>query len=432
MLVTMDAKQGNLHDYLTTHDKEQLDDWTFNGVDTKYMTHGLHPYPARMIPQIARRLVTIYARGKEPVWDPFCGSGSTLVEAMIMGRNSIGTDLNPFATFLSKVKTTPLDIAKLRKVSDNVLKATRERLQKATKDAEIPVMHNPTYYFKEDVILDLAEIKDEVFAVSDGDIRDFLRLCLASTARDVSNLKKNEFKIVHMGQAKVEDFKPDVQVTFGNHVERCIRLMESFVRKLEGENPSAEIYTIDNRELALEENSIDVVVTSPPYGDHSTTVAYGQFSRYPGIWAGIEEDKLKSVDRIGLGGRSHSNYSSEILNSTLLDTTYQKILKNSEKRAKQFFNFFLDLNGSLLAMYHALKNGSHACIVVGNRLMSRIRIPTDAIIVELGQNIGFAHITTIGRDIPTKRMPWQNAPENVEGYSADTMHNEHIIILQKR
>lgn len=67
-----------------------VDDWTFKNADTQYLTHGLHPYPARMIPQIASRLISDYSEKKDWVLDPFCGSGTVLVEPMLKNRNSIG------------------------------------------------------------------------------------------------------------------------------------------------------------------------------------------------------------------------------------------------------------------------------------------------------------------------------------------------------
>ena len=82
-------------------------------------------------------------------------------------------------------------------------------------------------------------------------------------------------------------------------------------------------------------------------------------------------------------------------------------------------------------MHQKLKVDGKACIVIGNRLMSRVRIPTDGITIELGSAIGLEFEHNIPRNIPTKRMPWQTAPENIEGLKADTMHNEHIVILRK-
>ena len=420
---------------LTEHDPDMDDDveedWTFNGADTKYMTHGLHPYPARMIPQVARRLIDRYSEPGDTVWDPFCGSGSTLVESMLLGRKSIGTDLNPFAVFLSKVKTTPIDIDLLRKTRDKILPRLRKLKSSLDEKLEIPKMHNPDLWFKQYVQQDLAVVKTVVDDIKKAEVRDFFRLCLASTARDTSNLKKSEFKIVRMKEKEQEKFNPDVFQVFRDNIERCIPLMHSLLNALPDAYSQPEIIYIDNREVAFDENSVDLIVTSPPYGDHGTTVAYGQFSRYPAHWIDLDYEEVRSVDRRGLGGRTPHNYKKGLLASKTLDETYQKVHSNSEKRAKDFFNFFFDYNQSIESMYKHLKSGGYACIVIGNRLMARVRIPTARITAELGQVFGFDHIVSIPRDIPTKRMPWQTAPENIEGNKADTMHNELIVIMRK-
>ena len=69
--------------------------------------------------------------------------------------------------------------------------------------------------------------------------------------------------------------------------------------------------------------------------------------------------------------------------------------------------------------------------MIGNRSMARVRIPTNLILIELSEGLGFKHLDTIHRTIPRKRMPWQNAPENIEGDTNDTMHSENIVILEK-
>ena len=90
----------------------KIDDrWTFRDSDTKEYTHSYHAYPAMMIPQIARTLIEEYSPKGElkTIFDPYMGSGTTLVEASIKGINSIGTDLNPLARMMSEVKTTHYD-----------------------------------------------------------------------------------------------------------------------------------------------------------------------------------------------------------------------------------------------------------------------------------------------------------------------------------
>ena len=92
-------EQSRLSEFDSENSEKVVEDWTFAKEDTKYMTHGLHAYPARMIPQIAQRLIHRYSEAGNTVWDPFCGSGSSLVESMLADRESVGTDLNPFAIF---------------------------------------------------------------------------------------------------------------------------------------------------------------------------------------------------------------------------------------------------------------------------------------------------------------------------------------------
>lgn len=407
------------------------DDWTYEGADTNYMTHGLHPYPARMIPQVAGRLIREQCDIGDLVWDPFCGSGTVLVESMLRGRESVGTDLNPFAIFLSKVKTTPIEKDTLGKTCQRVIESVNEVRESGKADADIPDMLNIDYWFKPYVKQHLAEIRQIVFSIEDSDVRDFFRICMASTVRDVSNLKKREFKIVRMKTPELAKFKPDVYGTFIGHVNRCRPLMESFADTLPETIFIPEVHDIDNRKAPIDEESIDLIVTSPPYGDHSTTVAYGQFSRYPGLWIGLQEERMMTVDRRGLGG-SRSRVEIEFtLESDTLTQTFEKVKARSKKRSEDLYRFYIELNGSLESMFEKLRSGAKACIVVGNRSMSRVRIPTHLIIPELSKSIGFVHDNTIPRDIPTKRMPWQNAPENVEGSKADTMHNENIVFLSK-
>ena len=90
----------HVHDDSTIHDE----DWDFSGENTQYLLHRLHSYPARFIPQIPKRAITRWSKPGDLVLDPFCGSGTTLLECSLAGRNSIGIDNNPVATLISRAK----------------------------------------------------------------------------------------------------------------------------------------------------------------------------------------------------------------------------------------------------------------------------------------------------------------------------------------
>jgi len=77
------------------------------------------------------------------------------------------------------------------------------------------------------------------------------------------------------------------------------------------------------------------------------------------------------------------------------------------------------------------KPNKYFCLVIGNRLVKQVRIPTDFIIAELGENVGFTCEDIIVRNIPGKRMPTKTSPTNIAGELEDTMTRESIVILRK-
>ena len=87
-------------------------DWSFSDKtikDTAYITHGIYTYPAKFVPQLASRLIQEHSRERDIIVDPFMGSGTTILEAIIHHRIGIGTDINEVALLVAKVKTTPID-----------------------------------------------------------------------------------------------------------------------------------------------------------------------------------------------------------------------------------------------------------------------------------------------------------------------------------
>src|SRR5438477_3748060 len=84
-------------------------DWDFRDAKTSYLTHGLHPYPAKFIPQIPNALIQEFSSVGDTVGDIFCGSGTTLVEGLLLKRNVVGIDANPHACLISAAKTTRLE-----------------------------------------------------------------------------------------------------------------------------------------------------------------------------------------------------------------------------------------------------------------------------------------------------------------------------------
>ena len=97
-------------------------DWELEKADT-----GYHPYSSKYIPQIPNRLISTLSERNDIILDPFVGSGTTLVESKVLGRNAIGVDVNPLACLISRVKTTVLSKTTVREI-ENFLTSLQDNI----------------------------------------------------------------------------------------------------------------------------------------------------------------------------------------------------------------------------------------------------------------------------------------------------------------
>lgn len=403
--------------------------WDYKGAHTKTYTHGIHTYPAMFIPQVARRLLETYSKQGETICDIFCGSGTALVESKLSKRNAYGIDLNPLAIFLAKTKTTLIDPAKLTK---EYFKLTESIEKKKNEEVIKPNFNNLDFWFKENVITQLAKIKAAILGIKETNVKNYFMVSFSETVRSSSNTKSGEFKLVRMKKEKLYNHNPDVLSIFKRRVEASINGMADFYKDADKNTWTKIIYGDSSKNNEIKENSIDCIITSPPYGDSRTTVAYGQFSRLSAQWIDIFEDpnKASGVDNELLGGRP-SKTLEHSLNSVYLQDSLDKIAKKDIKRAKDVLSFYEGLNLCLERAYKILKHKKYFCLVIGNRLVKQVRIPTDFIIAELGEKIGFTCEDIFVRNIPGKRMPMKNSPTNITGALEETMNKESIVILRK-
>ena len=420
-------------------------EWTFLEVSTRKYTHAMHLYPARMHPEIAKKVITKYAKSKaDVVFDPFMGSGGVLLESILHGNNAIGFDINPFAVLLSKVKTTLIK-KNLKKELDTILKkSARDYLNKRTYSDCIPTGYNLDVWFKPDVLETLAVLKHNIYKINNSDVIDFFKICFSLTVRKSSYQRNSAWKIHRLPESKRVKFNPHPVDIFTNISKNNIERMDDFVAA----KPPGTAYPIqgDSRYMSssfkkisniLNDGKVNLVITSPPYGDHKTTVAYGQFSRHSGHWLDLPDEQVTQVDRIGLGGKTYNDM--DDLGSNTLNQTMDKIHKNDIKltigktpsRTKEVYAFFLDLDSCMDQVSQNVVSGkSYACFVVANRTVRRVVVPTDRILIELGKKYGFFTKFIMQRNIPNKAMPSRNAPENIANETGNTMTRETVIIMR--
>ena len=235
----------------------------------------------------------------------------------------------------------------------------------------------------------------------------------------------------------MDQFEPDVIKTFTTILNRNIEKMNLFDKVCANVGVDSSISIFQNNAATLEDvpnNSVDLVITSPPYGDSRTTVAYGEYSRLSLQWLDLfelSEKEIMRIDKTLMGGNKFKNGFEYTIPSTTLRTSLERIKNVDLERAGDVYSFYLDLNNSIAAISNKTKSGGYQFWVVGNRTVKGELLLTDRIISEIAAHYRLQHIHTIDRNIINKVMPSLNSPTNKSGVKSSTMSNEHIIILRK-
>lgn len=410
--------------------ERQIDNsWDFRDANTKEYTHCYHTYPAMMIPQVARTLIEKFRpEGKcNLLFDPYCGSGTSLVEASLQGIASLGTDLNPLARLMSRVKTRHYDVSRIKEVFSSIQSSLIFYDASNVVDRNFDRISNSAYWYSEDSLLRLSYLSQLIRPFSD--VADFFNVALSEVVREVSFTRNGEFKRFRMQEEKIQTFHPDVFRLFEEKVVRNLKGLVAYNELLN--TASAQVCDFNTTEGVplhlLNRESVDMVVTSPPYGDSKTTVAYGQFSRWANEWFGFEH--AQNLDNLLMGGKKCSV---EEFSTTSILHELNQIRSLDEKRYFEVVSFLNDYWKSIQNVASVVRKGGVVCYVVGNRTVKGIQISLDYFTAEMFEKMGLVHEVTIVREIPNKRMPSKTSPTNKTGLKVNTMSNEYMVIMHKK
>ena len=399
------------------------DELSFAGEHLKRGRHKIHPYPAMLHPLLVDSLLERYAKKDDVVFDPFCGSGVTLLQSSIKTNRSFGFDINPLALLIAKAKTQQYNIKKLTKEFLNL----RGKIQKNT-EVSIPNIKNIDYWYTKDAIQDLGKIR-YVLKNSNYQYKCFFITTFAFICRHQSLTRKGEFKRHRIKKEKIALVDNQILARFFEHTEKMIKEFEasSIPRR-----PSKPI--LANSETDIHKDiKYDLVITSPPYGDSRTTVAYGEYSSFGSGWT----DDLHmfgsvnyKVDKEGLGKARPINQ--ELYQHKILVAILAKIQAEDKKRAIDVLHFFNGYYNAIRNIGRNLNRTGSVCFVVGNRNVKGHQIPMDQITASFFEGIGLSFESIFVRDIHNKVMPSLNSPSNKVGEKASTMANEYIVVFHKQ
>lgn len=419
--------------------------------EIRYLTHSFHEYKGRFYPQLAKAFMNYAGIKKgDTVLDPFCGSGTTLVESFLFGANAVGVDINPIAFLLAKAKVKSIllkqkDFSQIRKAFENLnedsgWKKIRIEDYKSTLDTQY-LQH----WFPENNLKKVILIQEIIQTLSNETSQLFSKVVLSNLLRDFSFQDPTQLRIRRRADIPkenlIETFKKTLEEQIKN-LERFL-LLNRFDLQSNVQNYLGDIRTL-MKSANLKKSSVDVVITSPPY---ATALPYVDTDRLSLFAFGYtDKDSFRKLETTLIGNREITkskrvildkelelNFEESVLPKEIVSMLKKIYLLNKssdvgfrrKNTAALLYKYFLDMHQGINQVSQVLKKNKFAFFVVGNNRTTAgnemIDIPTDDFIGLIAKQNNFKLVEKICMKVPQSYMI----------HSKNSINTESILVLQR-
>ena len=271
-----------------------------DGAGAHDLTHGFHSYAARMHPRLARELIAAFAQAGQVVVDPFCGSGTVLIEALVAGCRPIGVDVNPFALRIAALQSELRrrdERARFAATAQAVVEASLERVQTRTRP-HTPISRHEQQHYQPHVLLELAGLFEEIQRVAVEADRRALEMVFSALLVKFSRQRADtsEYQVdKRIRKGLVSEF-------FARKASELVLRWEALAESAPPDAAAVHLYDGDARrlpELLPQRTAADLVLCSPPYGG---TYDYAQQHARRNAWFGIDPRRWEASE---IGARRH-------------------------------------------------------------------------------------------------------------------------------
>lgn len=418
--------------------------------EIRYLTHSFHEYKGRFYPQLAKAFMNYAGIKKgDTILDPFCGSGTTLVESILFNANAVGVDINPIAHLMAKAKIKSLLL------KQNDLQSIKISFEKIKEDSGWKKININNYrnvldieylqkWFPEKSLKKVFAIQEIIQSLKNETKQLFSKVILSNLLRDFSYQDPSQLRI-----RRRHDTPPENLIaTFKKNIVEQIDNLERF-QSLNRFELTSDVrnYLGDSRTLMrsanLKANSVDVVITSPPY---ATALPYVDTDRLS-LFAFGFTDRLsfRKLEKTLIGNREISKSKRELLDKELernfktsvLPVEIIQCLKRiyllnkgtdvgfrRKNTAALLYNYFIDMHEGINQLSKVLKKNRFAFFVVGNNRTTagneNINIPTDDFICYIAEKNNFKLIEKISMTVQKSYLI----------HSKNSIKKESILVLQ--
>ena len=466
--------QQNLFDQSTlptgTHRRLEAllsQDLDFHNEQSRYASHSFHAFPAKFPPQLPRKFISGLTQEGDVVLDPMMGSGTTVLEAYLLNRKAVGFDIDPLALLLTQVKVCPLDITEARRAGHCIIESAEAELAQnrigLTRRLELrwnrKTKEFVDYWFLPATQIELLALVEAIGRVSDCRLRSFFELALSaiiitktggvSLALDLAHTRPHRAKVIIDESGQILEGDSDAESSSTQRVratEKASGRAAFLTKKLR--SPIEEfrrryLQNIDGlsflrdarfkprlqfgnaRSLALEDSSVDLIVTSPPYA--SNAIDYMRAHKFSLVWLGHSISTLGETRKRYIGGESTTDV--DFVKLPEFSAQIVEMMGGLDARkGRVLHRYYSEMTSSLQEMFRVLRPGKPAIVVVGSSEMRGTDTKTGKCLAEIGRSIGF-DVPKIGvRQLDrNRRMMPASTDRNPKSQIQKRMHEEFVI-----
>jgi len=417
------------------------------------LTHYLFRYPAKFHPPVVSALLDRYTRPGDLVLDPFVGSGTALVEASVLGRRSVGVDVDPVAVEVSRAKTRRYDVAKAHRASkkllDQLLPFERNESDYAELMFEdisdeamneclaheglwIPAIPRLGHWFRRYVTVDLARIVHAIDATRmDAKSRLLLRIVLASIIRNASNADPVPVSGLeytsHMRRRDEEGRLVNVYALFRGALQKALAAIEEYARSVVVDLPEPVVLCGDATRLPHQlPTEVDAVLTSPPYHN---AVDYYRRHQLEVFWLGLtasQADRHRLLPQYI--GRPRVAQTTPLLQlpwqpGPLAAHWETRIREVSSTRANDFRHYSQAMALSFAQLAKIVRAGSPVILVVGHSTWNGYELPTADLLQELAGQFELSELFY---------YPIKNRYMSYTRHNQASIEKEYVLVFKRR
>lgn len=420
-----------------------------------HLSHKVHSFPAKFPPQLPRKFILELTNPSDVVLDPMMGSATTLLEAYLNGRQAIGFDIDPMAGLLARVKVESFNAAELYAAGKHILKQAGKNVRlypdslisEKTKQFDGKTIEFIDYWFAREVQIELLALRAEIEMIASAKLKEFFKLIFSSIIITKTGGVSLALDLAHTRPHKAKTvLSRNGIVLFGDENEKKRHLVKTlrsplneFEKKLKQnlqgvlQKAPSDLAPLINYgsalSLALPSNSVDLIVTSPPYA--SNAIDYMRAHKFSLVWFGHPIGDLTEKRKTYIGGEGFTDLPLVQLPKTV-ENLVDRMRQRSKSKGVSLHRYYVEMTLVLQEMFRVLRSEKSAIVVVGNSILAGLDAQVHDSLVEIGKKAGFeVPIVGVRQLDRNRRMLPAGSTVDKNSQIQQRMHEEFVIGFYK-